>query len=72
MLERISIQSLTSLLLILLIILTIGFYIFPGHDSFFILFASVLGAGPFLVIAAIIVLCITISIIKLIIQNIKR
>lgn len=72
MLERVSIQSLASLFLIILIILTITFYIFPGHDSFFILFASVLGSGPFLFIAAIIVLCITISIIKLIIQNVKK
>ena len=63
--RKISIQFLATMLIVILLIIGIGYYIFPGHDSFFMLVGNIVGAGPFLIISIIIIICIIIFMVKL-------
>lgn len=72
MLQKISAQSLATTFITMLLIVTVGYYIFPGYASFFMLVSTIIGAGPFLIIAIVIIICVTISIVKLITKYINR
>lgn len=71
-LRKISSKFLATILLAMLLIITALYYIFPGHDSLFMTLSCVFGAGPILIIAIIVIMCITISIIKIVTQRFGR
>ena len=71
MLQKISVKSLATVLLIILLVITLAYYIFPGYDSFFMLVGGIVGAGPFIIVATIVAIGIIISISKLVIRCIK-
>ncbi len=72
MLQKISIQSLSTIFIIILLIIGIAYYIFPGHDSLFILIGSIVGAGPILIIATLVMIGLVISIAKIVIRYIHK
>jgi len=72
MLQKISIQSLSTIFIIILLIIAIAYYIFPGHDSLFIIIGSILGAGPILIIATLVTIGLMISIAKIVIRYIHK
>lgn len=72
MVRRISFQSLATTLIAVLLTIAIAYYIFPGHDSFFILVGSIVGAGPLLIMAIIVIAGIIILMVKPIIRYVKN
>lgn len=72
MLQKISIQSLATIFIVILLVITIAYHIFPGHDSLFIFIGSIVGAGPIMIIAVLVVVGLIISIAKLIIRYIHK
>jgi hypothetical protein len=72
MLQKISIQSLATIFIVILLIIAVAYYIFPGHDSLLILIGSIVGSGPILIIAILVIIGLIISTAKLIIRHIHK
>lgn len=74
MLQKISIRSLATTALIMLILVTILYYIaesfFPGHVSSFMLFCQFVG-GLFFVLMTVALIALSISAFRLVIRHIK-
>lgn len=71
MLRRISVQSLATILIAILLVISIAFYIFPGYKSVFSYFIYSL-LIPYIILEVIAIICIVISMTKIIIRHIKK
>lgn len=72
MLQKITVQSIATALIVMLIIITVAYYIFPEQENLLIFLGSIIGAGPFAIIAVLITIGTIISITKIFIQYIKN
>lgn len=71
MLRRISIQSLATILIAILLVISVAFYIFPGYKSVFSYFIYSL-LIPYIILEAIAIICIAISTTKIIIRRVRK
>jgi hypothetical protein len=72
MLQKITVQSIATALIVMLIIITVAYYIFPEQKNLLIFLSSIIGAGPFVIIAVLIAIGTIISITKIVIRHIKN
>jgi len=72
MLQKITVQSIATALIVMLIIITVAYYIFPEQENLLIFLGSIIGAGPFVIIAVLITIGAIISITKIFIRYIKN
>lgn len=70
--QKITAQSIATVLIVMLIIITTAYYIFPEQKTLLIFLSIIIGAGPFVIIAALIMIGIIISIAKITIRYIKN
>ncbi len=71
MLRRISVQSLATILIAILLVISVAFYIFPGYKSVFSYFINAL-LIPYIILVAITIICIAISTTKIIIRRVRK
>lgn len=72
MLQKITVQLIATALIVILIIITVAYYIFPEQKNLLIFLGSIIGAGPFVIIAVLITIGAIISITKIFIRYIKN